>query len=202
MFHLSKGNTELGLKYLREASKEHENDAKIEKQLAMAIVATRHERGAEQITHARKQGPPRPDNQDQDRLLMNEYMWVLDENYDIAELKAEFEELKKQQLATTGNGTFNEWSYDNSTARDEIHEAGSPVHRYVEPERQAHEMEGDVHHVVRAVSHELSVEGSRSSRENGAEEEYSNTGPNAPQKKSRMPFKLSHRFKKGHGSAE
>lgn len=171
----------------------------------MAILATRQERGAEQIIRARKSGPPRPDNQDGDTLLRNEYMWVLDTFPDIGKLKAEFEELKSQQLAVTRNGTFNEWSYDKAVAGDQVHEVESLEDRYVKPEGQAHEMEGDIEHVtpvVRAVSHELSVEGSHSSREDRDNAWDSDNGPNGPEKRSRVPFKLGHRFKKGYGKVE
>ena len=202
MFHLSKGNTDLALKYLREASDESKHDPEIEKQFAMAIVAKRRERQPDEIlddmikykeTQAWT-GRPRPrEIQDNNTLFRDEYMWILDKNYPIEEIEASLEEMKTQHQATTRNNMFNEWSYEKAISENEIYEA--ECQGLVNPENEVYEIEGDINHVARAISHELSVEASRSSKDDTAEETKVITGPNGPQKKSRMFSKLSHRFK-------
>lgn len=229
MFHISKGNTELAYGYLRQACNEQkgieqEHDLNTKTQFAMAILARCQEKGiqpSEQTNRARKSGPPGLDDQGGDTLLRDQYMWVLNTFPDIEKLKADLKELKRQQLAVIMSGRLNEWSYDKALASDQVHEVESREDRYVRPEGQAHEMQGDMRHAItpvertvslevvspveipveRVVSHELSVERSHSSRDD-IEDEDLNTGPNGPQKKSRMASKLIHRFKIGHGKVE
>ncbi|PMD44602.1 hypothetical protein L207DRAFT_525915 [Hyaloscypha variabilis F] len=96
MFHLSKGNTDLALKYLREASDESKRDPEIQKQFAMAIIAKRQEGPPDEILDdmikyremQASKGRPRPrEVQDENTLFRDEYMWILDQNYPLRNLK-------------------------------------------------------------------------------------------------------------------
>ncbi|KUJ15891.1 uncharacterized protein LY89DRAFT_783143 [Mollisia scopiformis] len=191
MFHLAKSNVDLALKYLRAAADEDETSKDIHDNLAIAIMAMRRKRGTDEIlearinhrsVHARRHRPRRLEHQDEDTLFRDEYMWILDEGYDVDELEEKLVNLQKQKA--------DEWSYDKAVA-GVIHEVGSPVRSSTKAEGEPYELEGV------ELAHEMSAAQYSRETEFGIDGKEISMSAKGSEKKLRFPFRLGNRLRKG-----
>lgn len=101
----------------------------------MAIIAVHRNRSEDQILLNRIQSrvslstghrqPPRlPEDNDEDTIFRDLYMWMLEEDIDTTELETRLNEI---ELSERGGYTMlNGWSYDRANG-EEVHEVESPI---------------------------------------------------------------------------
>jgi tetratricopeptide (TPR) repeat protein len=143
LFHLSRGNPEQALSYLREAFGLDESNADIRKHYAIALAAVRqHKQDSilEEYLVRRGSGSdglrPNPvflnDNQDRSSAFRIEYLtWMLDIVGDIEGLEKELGELTiLGRQGITQEETTREWSYSMAIGQEHTAPPNRPVELY------------------------------------------------------------------------